>query len=1352
MRISLLLAALLCLLGINLQAAESTSSWDLKEAFVPDSHDASPWQFGFSTYGSKTFTPLVPAKDLLGLTGLNGWAASDGARPDVPIVARNTTDAEVGTFGFTIPPGEILVHPGYATPEPGYVGAADVVCLRWTAPATGTYQIHGAFRRLHPEANASIYVLKNLGAPGEAVIFDGRGIPAEGPLDVEFPAMELAENETLDVLVWAGADGPGRDAIGVSLQITELTQEQIFASTIKSTSVRLSSNNPSRIFAEGEPVKFDVSIDPGTFAASDPITVTIDCVSDDGKATTAGPVTLNEANGFQSGVKLDLPPGYYRLATKSRLVKDGVPHEFNPSTTNFSILGSAPVPARSSVKSTVLGSQASLTMNLDGNDWKIATDPQNTGREQQWFNAPTADAKPTKVPWIIQDVFPEYHGVAWYWREFTPPQNPHADGRLILRFHAVDYLAEVWVNGIRVGQHEGPEAPFEFDVTDAVKPGAVNLLAVRVLNPTNEPIDGIALGDVARSAKAYPLRAATIYNVGGIVDSVELVAAAAVRIENLHVQPDWKTGRVKVAATLRNAGKQPVKVATRVAIAPAKEGETIETILLESEVPPGDSRITGELTVPQWRLWALDDPYLYRVSVLANVVGSPSFDERSTRCGFRDFRYENGSFQLNGKRIYLQGALMLPHYPVGFRVSPHEDYLRRDVVAWKAMGLNICRIIWGGLRARDLDVFDELGILVQQEHYGAVHMADGPAMPRRFDDSIGGVIRRDRNHPSIVIWGVLNEILDGQQFRHAVDSLPFLKQLDDTRVYWLNSGGFDLDLSQGSVSNPGAREWQHLMGSENPDGPRISFTWPAYAAMLDNKAPVKGDLHPYQSIPHTAAEIERMRTLGSVAPGRKIVISEIGTGCAVNLPRFARLYEQMGATYAEDARYYQAQLDRFLSDWKAWKLDRIWTRPEDFFIASERNMIKLRRETGNALRANPYLAGYLFCAGPDSDFNGVGLLNNFREFKPGVVELQNDLTAAVRWCLFAEPVNIYSGSTVKLEAVLSNLDLLPPGDYPARAMVVAPDGRRLLEEDLVVTIPPWEERPEFVHPVLSKEMKIDGPTGTYQFIVEFKKGVAAAGEEITFQVFDAKEMPAVTAEVVLWGNDAGLAAWLSDHGIRTRPFTSEEADKRELILVGNGGGDTKAFQALARRMARGSTVVFLTPSVFSQDQAAQGGAGLLGGFANVAMKNRQLAALPLANKGTLTPSDSGGYYRGDTFAAKHPVFGGLPSGGILDYTIFRNIITQGGIGLAGASTPEELIVGGIRAQVGYGSAVQMAVYPFGAGRFVFNTLRIREELGKDPVAELLLRNLLNYAARDLDKPTVALPADFDQQLKAIGYQ
>jgi hypothetical protein len=279
------------------------------------------------------------------------------------------------------------------------------------------------------------------------------------------------------------------------------------------------------------------------------------------------------------------------------------------------------------------------------------------------------------------------------------------------------------------------------------------------------------------------------------------------------------------------------------------------------------------------------------------------------------------------------------------------------------------------------------------------------------------------------------------------------------------------------------------------------------------------------------------------------MVTEIGTGCAVNLPRYASHYEQMGATHADDARYYRDKHDHFMADWKQWNLRRIWSQPEDFFLNSERNMLKLRRETGNALRANPHLAGYYFCALTDSDFDGIGLLNSFREIKPGAIELQQDLTAPVRWCLFAEPANVYSGASVKLEALLSDLDALPAGDYPVTVEVVASDGHRVFAEKLSLTIPdrsPSAETP-LVRSVFAKDIPITGPTGPYQFLVRFDHGAAATGGEIEFQVFHAADMPPVKSEVVLWGKDESLAAWLAGQKIRTRPFASPAPDHRELI-------------------------------------------------------------------------------------------------------------------------------------------------------------------------------------------------------------
>ena len=174
------------------------------------------------------------------------------------------------------------------------------------------------------------------------------------------------------------------------------------------------------------------------------------------------------------------------------------------------ILWSAIAANRDSPAAERSGSRSSSVVSLDGPGWLLATDPKNVGREQKWWEKPVAEAKAARVPGILQEAFPTYHGVAWYWRDLTPPANPHAQGRYLLRFWNVDYLADVWLNGVHVGRHEGACEPFVLDVTEAVKPQAVNRLAVRVLNPTNEPIDGIKLvgdrphGQVAGGLGAGP--------------------------------------------------------------------------------------------------------------------------------------------------------------------------------------------------------------------------------------------------------------------------------------------------------------------------------------------------------------------------------------------------------------------------------------------------------------------------------------------------------------------------------------------------------------------------------------------------------------------------------------------------------------------------------------------------------------------------------------------------------------------------------------------------------------------------------------------------------------------------------
>ena len=103
----------------------------------------------------------------------------------------------------------------------------------------------------------------------------------------------------------------------------------------------------------------------------------------------------------------------------------------------------------------------------------------------------------------------------------------------------------------------------------------------------------------------------------------------------------------------------------------------------------------------------------------------------------------------------------------------------------------------------------------------------------------------------------------------------------------------------------------------------------------------------------------------------------------------------------------------------------------------------------------------------------------------------------------------------------------------------------------------------------------------------------------------------------------------------------------------------------------------------------------------------------------------------------------------MDHLFYREIVPD--IGFTGQDVPAEVVAGAINTGQGsYASGLLLSVNDLGAGRFILNTLRIRDNLGNDPVAERLLRNMLRYAARDISEPLVNLPADFDAQLAEMG--
>jgi hypothetical protein len=789
---------------------------------------------------------------------------------------------------------------------------------------------------------------------------------------------------------------------------------------------------------------------------------------------------------------------------------------------------------------------------------------------------------------------------------------------------------------------------------------------------------------------------------------------------------------------------------------------------------------------------------------------------------------------------------------------------RRDLLDLKVMGFNMIRFIWGGAERSQLDLCDEIGLLVYEESFASWPMQDSPQLAERWERSISELIRRDRNHPSVVIWGLLNEVRNSPHFRLASSSLPLIRKLDPSRMVFLNSGRWDLAGVNDEVfskldiwHSPAGREpWATLNPSAQPVHTPFNFIWPPrqvalhpgprgrysvvrwtapaadrcsiattftglfkattdvhllhngrpqFAAQLNMSgspnsathtselAVAKGDTidfvvgwgngnygsdstaltasiqsaagrvfdlaadfpreknpagpwscgwlapgdkpdlatfalytqsryksrprlgslanpgsaewedvladqHSYPRVPHTAATIRDLRTwTGGSLP---LFLSEYGIGSAVDLWRVTRHYERLGKTEVEDAQFYRDKLGRYLADWRRWKLDELYARPEDFFAESLRKMAGQRTLGLSAIRSNPNIVGYSLTGMNDHVSCGEGLTTTFRELKPGTVDAMFEGLAPLRLCLFAEPVNVYRGTRIRFEAVLANEDALVTGKYPVRLLVVGPQQQRIFQKTVNVTI---EKESPFALPIFAEDVVVDGPSGRYRLLASLERGGAATGGETEFYVADPAEMPEVRADVVLAGDDAELVRWLADHRIRCRPLAAGEPSRREVILVSK---TPPAFEELWRRVERGATVVFLSPDVLRKG-------------------DQPLGWLPLANKGTATPI-RGWLYLKDEWAKRHPIFDGLPAGGLMDYTFYREIIPD--TVLAGQDPPAEAVAGAIKASQDYSSGLMLAVYESGAGRFILNTLLIRENLGSHPVAERLLRNLLNYAA------------------------
>ena len=412
------------------------------------------------------------------------------------------------------------------------------------------------------------------------------------------------------------------------------------------------------------------------------------------------------------------------------------------------------------------------TTSLDGK-WQVLVDPYESGfydyRYKPSANGYFKDAKPKsksdlieydfdrsgtlKVPgdWNTQsDQLFFYEGTIWYRKSFDYERRPNT--RLFVYFGAANYFADVYLNGEKIGQHEGGFTPFNFEITKLVRDTG-NSLIVKV--------------DNKRRRDAVPTLMTDWWNYGGLTRHVKLVETPATFVHDYFIQLQ-KGSRNRVSGWVKLDGdKRSQKITVRIPEAGISKSFTTDA--------SGSAAIdfTADL-----KLWSPENLKLYDVAIEAET------DQVRDQIGFRSIETKGTDILLNGRPIFLRGVCIHEEAPLrGGRAYSREDAL--TLLGWaKELGANFVRLAHYPHNEFIVREADRMGIMVWSEIpvYWTI-LWENRATFENARNQLTEMIERDKNRAAVVIWSVANETpLGDARLSFLKNLISHARSLDSTRL------------------------------------------------------------------------------------------------------------------------------------------------------------------------------------------------------------------------------------------------------------------------------------------------------------------------------------------------------------------------------------------------------------------------------------------------------------------------------------------------------------------------------------------------------------------------------------------
>lgn len=351
----------------------------------------------------------------------------------------------------------------------------------------------------------------------------------------------------------------------------------------------------------------------------------------------------------------------------------------------------------------------------------------------------------------------------WYRRAFHVPSNWKAE-RTLIHFEACDWITRVWINGSFVGKNEGGYSQFSFDITSFLCSGDNSI----IVHAFDDSAGGLQpLGKQSIREKSFGI---FYTRTTGIWQTVWLEGVGQSYISDVRMTPDPDKSRLLLQAEIDGPS----------------DGLTLQAVAVANGKKTGSAKTDASmrnnylmLNLKNKHLWSVEDPFLYDLKLVLKR-GNKIIDEVESYFGLRKVDIEGGAILINGKPVFQRLVLDQGFFPDGVWTAPTDEALKNDIVLSKSVGFNGARLHQKVFEPRFLYWADKLGYLVWGEFpsYGADY--GNPIVNRPWINEWVNIVRRDRNHPSVIGWCPFNETPEtAGDLQNTVHELT--KAIDPTR-------------------------------------------------------------------------------------------------------------------------------------------------------------------------------------------------------------------------------------------------------------------------------------------------------------------------------------------------------------------------------------------------------------------------------------------------------------------------------------------------------------------------------------------------------------------------------------------